>query len=320
MKAIEVNRHGGAEVLSPIELADPAPGPGQVVVRLAACGVNYIDIYHRNGLYSRPLPFVPGVEGAGEVIAAGDGVDPGIVGRRVASVDLVGGYAEYSLVDADRAVPLPETVSDQLAAAALLQGMTAHYLVFDSYRVQPGDTVLVHAAAGGMGLLLTQFATAAGARVIATASTSEKAELARSAGAAEVLGYDGFADQVRELTGGEGVAAVYDGVGRTTFDGSMASLRRRGTLVLYGQSSGPVPPFDPSRLAAGGSLMLTRPTLAHFVVTAQELAQRAGDVLDRVADGSLSLRLGARYPLAEAREAHEALESRRTTGKVLLIP
>ncbi|GIH14581.1 quinone oxidoreductase family protein [Rugosimonospora africana] len=320
MKAIEVNSHGGAEVLALAELADPVPGAGQLLVRLAACGVNYIDTYHRRGLYPRPLPFVPGTEGAGEVVAAGAGVDPAIVGRRVASADLAGAYAEFSLVNADRAVPLPDDLGDELGAAAMLQGMTAHYLVHDSYRVQPGDSVLVHAAAGGMGLLLTQYATALGARVIATASTPEKAELARTAGAAEVLGYDGFADAVRDLTGGEGVAAVYDGVGRSTFDGSLASLRRRGILVLYGQSSGPVPPFDPARLAAAGSLSLTRPTLTHFVVTADELNRRAGDVLRRVADGSLSLRIGARYPLAEARRAHEDLENRRTTGKLLLIP
>lgn len=320
MKAIQVNSHGGPEVLAPTALADPVPGAGQLLVRMAACGVNYIDTYHRRGLYPRPLPFVPGSEGAGEVVAVGDGVDPGIIGRRVASADVNGAYAQLSLVDADRAVPLPDGVGDELGAAAMLQGMTAHYLVNDSYRVRPGDTVLVHAAAGGMGLLLTQYATALGARVIATVSTPEKAELARQAGAAEVLGYDGFADAVRELTGGEGVPAVYDGVGRSTFDGSLASLRRRGILVLYGQASGPVPPFDPGRLAAAGSLSLTRPTLTHFVVTAEELSHRAADVLGRVADGSLTLRIGGRYPLAEARRAHEDLESRRTTGKLLLIP
>jgi NADPH2:quinone reductase len=320
MKAIEVTAHGGAEVLTLATLPDPVPGPRQVLVRLAACGVNYIDTYQRSGSYPRPLPFVPGAEGAGEVIAVGDGVDPGLVGRRVASSDLAGGYAELSLAAADRVVALPDGVSDQLGAAAMLQGMTAHYLVSDSYRVHSGDTVLVHAAAGGMGLLLTQFATALGARVLATASTAEKAQLARQAGAVEVLDYDGFPAAVRELTGGEGVAAVYDGVGRSTFDGSLASLRRRGTLVLYGQSSGPVAPVDPARLASAGSVSLTRPTLAHFVATPRELARRAGDVLSRVADGSLSLRLGARYPLAEAAAAHEALEGRRTTGKVLLIP
>ncbi|HEY2671236.1 MAG TPA: quinone oxidoreductase [Rugosimonospora sp.] len=320
MKAIEVSKNGGAEELALSTLADPVPGPGQLLIRLTACGVNYIDIYHRRGLYPRPLPFVPGTEGAGEVVAAGAGVDPRLVGTRVASSDLIGGYAELSLVGADRAVPLPDAIGDELGAAAMLQGMTAHYLVSDSYPVRPGDTVLVHAAAGGMGLLVTQLATALGARVIATASTPEKVELARSAGAVEVLGYDGFAGAVRELTGGEGVAAVYDGVGRSTFDGSLASLRQRGILVLYGQASGPVPPFDPARLAAGGSLSLTRPTLTHFVATPEELKRRAGDVLNRVADGSLALRIGARYPLAEARRAHEDLESRRTTGKLLLIP
>jgi NADPH2:quinone reductase len=320
MKAIEVNSHGGPEVLVPTTLPDPVPGAGQLLVRMAACGVNYIDTYHRRGLNPRPLPFVPGSEGAGEVVAVGDGVDPGMVGRRVASANVNGAYAELGLVNADRAVPLPDGVGDELGAAAMLQGMTAHYLVNDSYRVRPGDTVLVHAAAGGMGLLLTQYATALGARVIATVSTPEKAKLARQAGAAEVLEYDGFADAVRELTGGEGVPVVYDGVGRSTFDGSLASLRRRGILVLYGQSSGPVPPFDPARLGGGGSLSLTRPTLAHFVVTAEELNHRAADVLGRVADGSLTVRIGGRYPLAEARRAHEDLENRRTTGKLLLVP
>jgi NADPH2:quinone reductase len=279
-----------------------------------------VDTYHRGGLYPRAVPFVPGGEGAGEVVAVGDGVSGVAAGDRVASTDLAGAYAELAVVAADRLVPLPAGVPDEVAAAVLLQGMTAHYLLHDSYPVHAGDPVLVHAAAGGMGLLLSQWGKALGARVIGTASTPEKVELARSAGANPVLGYDGFAAAVRDLTDGDGVAAVYDGVGRATFDESLASLRRHGVLVLYGQSSGPVPPFDLARLNSGGSLYVTRPTLGHFVSTPAELLSRAGDVLGRVAAGTLSVRIGGRYPLAEAARAHEDLEARRTTGKLLLIP
>jgi NADPH2:quinone reductase len=320
MKAIQIGQTGGPEVLRLAELPDPSPGPGQVLVRLSAIGVNFVDTYHRGGLYPRAVPFVPGGEGAGEVVAVGDGVSGAVVGDRVGSTDLAGAYAELAVVAADRLVPLPAGVPDEVAAAALLQGMTAHYLLHDSYPVRSGDPVLVHAAAGGMGLLLSQWGTALGARVIGTASTPEKVELARAAGANPVLGYDGFAAAVRDLTDGDGVAAVYDGVGRATFDESLASLRRHGVLVLYGQSSGPVPPFDLARLNSGGSLYVTRPTLGHFVSTPAELLRRAGDVLGRVADGSLSVRIGGRYPLAEAAQAHEDLEARRTTGKLLLIP
>ena len=320
MKAIQIGQTGGPEVLRLAELPDPSPGPGQVLVRLSAIGVNFVDTYHRGGLYPRAVPFVPGGEGAGEVVAVGDGVSGVAAGDRVASTDLAGAYAELAVVAADRLVPLPAGVPDEVAAAVLLQGMTAHYLLHDSYPVHAGDPVLVHAAAGGMGLLLSQWGKALGARVIGTASTPEKVELARSAGANPVLGYDGFAAAVRDLTDGDGVAAVYDGVGRATFDESLASLRRHGVLVLFGQSSGPVPPFDLARLNSGGSLYITRPTLGHFVSTPAELLSRAGDVLGRVADGSLSVRIGGRYPLAEAARAHEDLESRRTTGKLLLIP
>ncbi|MEJ3749880.1 quinone oxidoreductase [Actinomycetes bacterium KLBMP 9797] len=320
MEAIRVEKHGGPEVLVPAQVPTPAPGPGQVLVKLAATGVNYIEIYQRTGLYQVPMPLTPGAEGAGTVVAVGEGVTTPAVGDRVASTNFAGAYAEFALAPADRTVPVPDGVSDDVAAAALLQGMTAHYLLFDSYPVKSGDAVLVHAAAGGMGLLLTQLATRLGARVIGTVSTSEKEKLARQAGAAEVIGYDDVAAQVRELTGGAGVAAVYDGVGKSTFDGSLASLRMRGTLVLYGQASGPVPPMDPQRLQAAGSAFLTRPTLQHHIVTRDELLRRAGDVYGWVADGSLSVRIGGRYPLAEARRAQEDLAARRTTGKLLLMP
>ena len=318
MRAIQVSETGGPGVLTPVEIATPEPGPGQVLVRLAATGVNFIDTYHRSGLYPMRLPLVPGSEGAGEVVAVGTGVDGVRIGDRVGSTNFVGAYAEYALVSADRTVPLPDGLDAEQAAAVLLQGMTAHYLLFDSYPVRAGDTVLVHAGAGGMGLLLIQLATALGARVITTVSTPEKAALARAAGAVEVLGYADVPGKVLELTGGEGVAAVYDGVGRSTFDSSLASLRLHGVLVLFGYASGPVPPFDINRLQTG-SYMLTRPTLAHFIVTHEDLARRAGYILDRVADGSLHVRIGQRYPLAEAARAHEDLESRRTTGKQLLV-
>jgi NADPH2:quinone reductase len=320
MRAIQMAEHGGPEVLTVAQAPDPEPGEGQLLVRISAVGVNFIDTYHRTGLYPVRLPLTPGSEGAGTVVAVGPGVTAFAAGDRIASTNLAGAYAELALVPANRAVPVPDGVGDEQAAAALLQGMTAHYLLFDSYPVRAGDTVLVHAAAGGMGLLVTQLATRLGAKVIGTVSTPEKEKLAREAGAVEVLGYDGVAARVRELTGGEGVAAVYDGVGRATFDESLASLRPRGTLVLYGYASGPVPPFDLNRLATGGSLSVTRPTLQHFIATDAELLRRAGDVLGWVADGSLRIVIGGRYPLAEAPRAHEDLQSRRTTGKLLLIP
>ena len=320
MQAIQVRRTGGPEVLELVEVEQPQPAPGQVRIEVAAAGVNFIDVYNRTGLYPKPLPFIPGDEGAGRVVAVGPGVDTVKVGDRVASTELSGAYAQFALASADRVVPVPEGVSDELAAAVLLQGLTAHYLVFDSYRIKEGDTVVVHAAAGGVGLLLTQLATRLGARVIGTVSALEKEKLARDAGAAEVIGYDNVAEDVRRLTDGKGAAAVYDGVGRNTFDASLASLQPHGVLVLYGQSSGPVPPFDLSRLARGGSLYITRPTLGWFVTTPEELIRRATDVFGRVADGTLSVHIGGRYPLAEAAKAHTDLQSRRTTGKLLLLP
>ena len=320
VKVIRVAQHGGPEVLEPAEIDTPQPGPGQVLVRIAAAGVNFVETYYRTGLYPQPVPYTPGSEGAGTVVAVGEGVDSPKVGDRVASTNFAGTYAEFALAPADRVVAVPDGISDEVAAAVLLQGMTAHYLLKDSYPVRPGDTVLVHAAAGGMGLLLTQLATSFGARVIGTVSTPDKEKLARQAGAAEVIGYHDVPARVRELTGGEGVPAVYDGVGRDTFDASLASLRPHGVLVLYGYASGPVPPFDLNRLQLGGSLYVTRPTLGHFIGSREELTRRAGDVFGWVADGTLSVAIGGRYPLAEARRAHEDLQARRTTGKLLLIP
>lgn len=322
MRAIRVEMYGSPDVLQVGDLEPPHPGPGQVLVDVAASGVNYVDTYQRSGTYQIPLPFVPGVEGAGTVAALGDDVTDLKVGDRVGWVAAPGSYAEQVLLPADRAIPLPDAVSFELAAAVLLQGLTANYLCTSTYPVQAGDAALVHAAAGGVGLLLTQMVgQLRGGRVIATVSSDEKAALARAAGADEVIRYDqvDFAAEVRRLTGDEGVPVVYDGVGRTTFDGSLASLRRRGTLALYGAASGPVPPFDPLRLMAG-SFFLTRPTLAHFTATRVELLARARDVFDWVAAGRLNVRIGGRYALGDARQAHEDLQGRRTAGKLLLVP
>ncbi|MEV4414702.1 quinone oxidoreductase [Catellatospora sp. NPDC049609] len=324
MQAIQITQYGGPEVLTPVEVELPAPGPGQALVEVAAAGVNFIDVYHRQGRYPTPLPFVPGVEAAGRVLAVGPDVTAVRPGERVVWAMVPGTYAQQALVPVDRLVPLPdEGVDAETAAAVLLQGMTAHFLTHDVYPVRPGDTVLVHAAAGGMGLLLCQLVPHLGGRVIGTVSTDAKEKLARQAGAAEVIRYDrvdDLAGRVRELTGGEGVAAVYDGVGASTFDASLAALRRRGVLALFGAASGPVPPVDPLRLMAAGSAVLTRPTLGDFVVSRQELLARATDVLGWVAAGTLDVSVGGRYPLAEAARAHEDLTSRRTTGKLLLIP
>ncbi|WP_242905267.1 quinone oxidoreductase family protein [Actinomadura terrae] len=320
MRAIVVTETGGPEVLREAERPDPVPGPGEALVDVAASGVNFIDVYYRTGAYPLDLPAVPGVEAAGTVAALGEGVTGLAVGDRVAWANVPGAYAARAAVPAERLVPVPDAVSLDDAAATLLQGMTAHYLTHSTYEVRPGDTVLVHAAAGGMGLLLTQVAKALGARVIGTASTAEKEKLARDAGADEVLGYDGFADRVRELTGGEGVAAVYDGVGAPTFDGSLASLRRRGVLALYGAAGGKVPPFDPQRLNPAGSVFLTRPTLVDYTVEREELLERAAAVYGWVASGDLNVHVGHRYDLGEAGTAHADLEARRTTGKLLLIP
>jgi NADPH:quinone reductase len=322
MRAVVVSRTGGPEVLELQERPDPEPGPGQVTVDVGAAGVNFIDVYQREGRYPLEPPFTAGTEGAGVVRAVGEGVTEVAAGDRVAWAMVNGtGYTSVTAVPADRVVPVPDGVTTEQAAAVLLQGMTAHYLCRTTYAVQQGDDVLVHAAAGGTGLLLTQMVARIGGRVIATVSTDEKEALARGAGAAEVVRYDreDVAERVRALTGGRGVAVVYDGVGASTFDASLASLRVRGVLVLFGASSGPVPPVDPIRLM-GGSHFLTRPTLAHYAAERAELLQRAGEVLAQVADGSLDVRIGARYGLDEAARAHEDLSSRRTTGKSLLIP
>lgn len=311
MRAVRITTHGGLDVLEGVDVPPPEPGPGQLLVDVAVAGVNFRDVYEREGRYGGGLPAIIGVEGAGSVADAGD---------RVAWVSAPGSYAEQVVVDADRAVPVPDGVSDKVAAAALLQGITAQYLTTSTHVVQPGENVLVQAAAGGVGLLLTQMVTMRGGRVIATTSTEEKAKLAREAGAAEVIGYDRFADRVKELTGGAGVDVVYDGVGAATFDGSLASLRPRGDMVLFGAASGRVPPFDPMRLEDGGSLFLTRPSIRHYTATREELLERAREVFGWIAEGKLQIRIGGRYPLADARRAHEDLEARRTTGKLVLIP
>jgi NADPH:quinone reductase len=311
VRAAVVTRFGGPEVLEVRDEPEPQAGPGELLVATEAIGVNYRDIYEREGRYGGEAPLINGVEGAGTVLATG---------ARVAWVSAPGSYAERVVVPEERAVPVPEGVSTEIAAAVLLQGLTAHYLAKDVYPVEPGDTVLVHAAAGGVGLLLTQLATRLGARVIGTTSGGEKAELARAAGAAEVIGYEDFAERVRELTDGEGVAVVYDGIGQATFDQSLASVRARGTMVLFGAASGPVPPFDPMRLEHSGSIFLTRPGLRHYTAEQEELLARAADVFAWVMDGSLEVRIGGRYPLEQAREAQEDLAARRTTGKLLLVP
>jgi len=322
MRAVVVTEQGGPEVLDVEERETPSPGPGQLLVRVGAAGVNFIDTYQRSGLYPTETPFVLGMEGAGTVEAVGEGVTDFAPSDRVAWAHTPASYAEQAVVPAAAAVPVPDGVTDELAAGVMLQGLTAHYLSHSTYPIQPGDTALVHAAAGGVGLLLTQLVKLRGGSVFGTVSTEEKEKLAREAGADEVIRYMevDFAEEVKRLTGGEGLPVVYDGVGRSTFDGSLASLRRRGMMVLYGASSGPVPPFDPQRLNSGGSLYLTRPMLAHYVATREELLWRASEVLGLVADGTLTVRIGHRYPLTEAARAHEDLEGRRTTGKLLLIP
>ncbi len=324
MQAVEVAETGGPEVLRAVDRPVPTPAEGEVLIRADAIGVNYIDTYFRSGLYPRALPFVVGTEVCGTVAAVGDGVEVLAEGDRVVTASAVGAYAEYCTAPADFVAYVPDTVPSDAVASALLKGMTAHYLIRSVYAVQPGDFVLVHAGAGGVGLILTQWAAGLGARVITTASTPEKAEMSRRAGAIEVLDYPdetpGFAERVRDLTGGDGVAVVYDGVGRSTFDASLASLAVRGTLALFGASSGPVPPVDPQRLNAAGSVYLTRPSLTHFLRTPDEFAWRAGELLDAIADSSIAITVGGRYPLAEARRAHEDLQARRTTGSIVLLP
>ncbi len=328
MRAVQATRPGGPEVLAVVDLPDPAPEPEQVVVEVAAAGVNFVDTYRRSGRYPTPFPHVVGAEGAGTVVAVGDDVADVAVGDTVAWVaGSEGSYAEHVRVVAEQVVPVPEGVPARTAAALLLQGVTAHYLVRSTFPVRAGQDVLLHAGAGGVGLLLTQLASAAGARVVTTVSTDEKEALSRAAGASEVLRYDRMADlahdlpeAVRGLTGGHGVQVVYDGVGAATFEGSLACLRPRGTMVLFGGASGAVPPFDPMRLEARGSLFLTRPSIRDYTATPDELGRRARELFDAVLAGTLDVRVGATFPLADAAAAHRALEGRATTGKVLLVP
>jgi NADPH:quinone reductase len=320
VRAVHVRRHGGPEVLELLDVPSPEPGPGEVLVDVAAAGINYIDTYHRSGLYPTEPPFVLGNEGAGTVAALGEGVTEFMVGERVAWNGVLGSYAEQAVVPAHQLIPVPFGVSVELAAAALLQGSTAHYLATSTYAVSAGDWALVHAAAGGVGLLLTQMVKLRGGHVLATVSTSEKAELARQAGADEVASYDDFARRARDVTGGEGLQVVYDGVGRTTFDASLDSLRPRGMMVLYGSSSGPVPPFDLQVLHTKGSLFITRPALVHYTRDRAEMLGRVTDLFDWIGAGQLAVRIGGRYPLHEARRAHEDLHGRRTMGKLVLVP
>ena len=325
MHAIEVAEHGGPEVLNYVDRPQPSPGPGEVLIKAEAIGVNFVDTYFRSGLYPHDLPFVLGAEVAGTVAAVGDGVTSFTVGDRVASADAVGAYAEYCVAPADVVARVPDSVGFDVAAAALLKGMTAHYLIKSVYPVQSGDAVLVHAGAGGVGLILTQWAAGLGARVITTVSTPAKAELSREAGAADVLDYPGddadeFGRRIRDLTAGAGVAAVYDGVGATTFDASLASLAVRGTLALFGASSGPVPPVDPQRLNAAGSVYLTRPSLVHFTRTGEEFAWRSSELFDAIAAGSLSVTVSRSYSLADAAQAHRDLQGRQTVGSIVLTP
>ena len=322
MKAIQVKQPGGPEAMELVDLPIPQPKANEAVVKLAASGVNFIDVYVREGRYKAPLPVVPGQEGAGVVTAIGTDVRSIKVGDRVAWTSILGSYAEYAAVPADRLVPIPKGVSDQQAAAAMLQGMTAHYLSHDTYQLKPGETALVHAAAGGVGQLLVQMAHNIGARVIATVSTEEKAKLARGAGAHNVILYSkvDFEAETKRLTDGKGVDVVYDSVGKTTFEKGLNVLRPRGMMVLFGGSSGAVPPFDPMVLAQKGSLYVTRPTLVAYIATREDLLARSSAVFGMISAGKLKLRIDHTYPLAEAQQAHRDLEARKTTGKILLIP
>jgi NADPH2:quinone reductase len=322
MKAIQVQKNGGPEVLALADLPTPQPKPHEAVVKVSAAGVNYIDVYIREGLYPGTLPFVIGQEASGIVSEIGAEVKSFKPGDRVAYTGVRGSYAEYAAVPADRLVLLPPGITEQQAAAAMLQGMTAHYLVHDTYPLKKGEIALVHAAAGGVGLLLVQMAKNIGARVIATVGTEEKARLAREAGADDVILYawQDFEAETKRLTDGKGVHVIYDGVGKTTFDKDLNILRPRGYLALFGAASGPVPPFDLGKLAQKGSLFITRPTLLHYMATHDELQQRATDVLNMIAKGKIKLRIEHIYPLREAQQAHRDLEARKTTGKLLLIP
>lgn len=321
MKAVRVHEVGGPDVLRYEDVPVPAPGPGQAQIRLEAIGLNFIDCYFRAGMYKAPLPFIPGNEAAGTVSAVGPGVTEVKVGDRVSYTQAMTAYAEYAVIAADRLLRLPEGLDSKLGAAVTLQGMTAHYLACTTYPLKPGDSALVHAAAGGVGLLLVQIAKMRGARVFGTVSTQEKASLARQAGADEVILYteQDFEAEVLRLTGGKGVNAVYDSVAKTTFDKSLNCVGLRGVLALFGQSSGPVTSMDPARLAKNG-VFLTRPSLAHYTVTREELLQRAADVFGWVKSGRLKVRIDRTLPLKDAAEAHRLLEGRKTTGKVLLLP
>ena len=322
MKAIVVHAQGGPEVLSFDDVDDLTPGAGEVLVTVAAAGVNFIDTYQRSGLYPMSLPYTPGLEGSGTIVEMGTGVVGFSVGDRVAWTSVLGSYAEQVLVPADKIVRVPEGVELETAAQLMLQGITAHYLVTSVFDIKPGHHALVHAAAGGVGLLLCQMIKNRGATVIGTVSTDDKAKAALAAGADHVIRYDkeDFAPRVREITNGAGVDVVYDGVGKTTFDGSLHSLKTRGLLALFGQSSGPVGPFDPQILNQLGSLFLTRPSMVHYLQTPEELQWRASEVLSDVASGALTVTLGGAYPLSDARLAHEDLQARKTSGKLLLVP
>jgi NADPH2:quinone reductase len=322
-RVVRAHKTGGPEVMQLDEVQLPSPAAGQALVRIEAAGVNFIDIYHRSGHYQLPLPVSMGVEGAGIVEQVGPGVSEIRVGQRVAWTSVNGTYATHAIVPADRLVPVPEGVSSKLAAAVMLQGMTAHYLCHDTYPLKRGEWCVIHAAAGGVGLLFCQIAgKRIGARVIGTAGNEEKAQLARKAGAEEVIVYTktDFEPEVKRLTGGAGASVVYDSVGKDTFDRGLKCLRRRGMMVLFGASSGPVPPVDPQRLAAGGSLYLTRPTLGSYITTRDELLSRAGAVLEMVRKRELEVKIEAELPLAQAARAHEMLASRKTTGKIVLVP
>lgn len=322
MKAIQVSQVGGPEVLALVDLPIPEPKPNEVIVEIKAAGVNFIDVYVREGRYPAPLPFVNGQEGAGIVTAVGAAVSDVKPGERVTYTGVLGSYAEYAAVPAERLVRIPDGLEFDQAAAAMLQGMTAHYLCYSTYRLQAGETALIHAAAGGVGQLLVQMAKKIGARVIATAGSAEKAQLARAAGADECIDYSAadFETETRRLTDDQGVHVVYDGVGKDTFDRDLNILRPRGYLVLFGGASGAVPPFDLIKLSQKGSLFITRPTLGHYIATRAELEQRATAVLEMVQHGDLKLRIHGAYPLANAAKAHRDLEGRKTTGKLLLIP
>ena len=322
MRAIRVGQTGGPDALQITEMPDPAPGPGQLLVTVAVAGVNFMDIYQREGRppYQPQVPYTPGAEGAGTVAATGADVAGFAAGDTVVWTGVPGSYAEQVLVPAQAAVSVPDGISAETAAAVFLQGLTAHYLCADTFPVRAGDTVVVHAAAGGVGLLLTQMVKMRGGTVVATTSTAAKADLARQAGADHVTGYGEFTAVTREVTGGAGAAAVYDSVGQATFDDSLSVLRPRGTMVLYGASSGAVPPFELQRLAAAGSLFITRPTLVHYIAARDELLARAGDLFGWISGGQLDVRIGGRYPLADAAQAHRDLADRGTTGKLLLTP